>query len=148
MKDNRQETYIMNYIAVHAFILNEAGETLVLQRSPTNMYKPLFWDIPGGKMLMDEDIEETAVREVLEECGLEVEQVGRPLSVFVNREQLPNRKDVQIVVACKVKDTKKPITLQPREHCSYRWISPQELPTIECMAYLKHFYQQAQEETK
>lgn len=138
--DGQKEVYINNYIGVHAFFLNEKGETLVLQRAPINRYKPLFWDIPGGKMLMDEDVEAAARREIMEETGLELEQVGKPLSVYVNREQLPNRKDVQIVFACKLKDYGAPVVIRAREHCQFKWIKPEELPTIECMAYLKHFY--------
>ena len=136
------EIYISNYIAVHMFVQNKRGETLVLQRSQTNRYKPLFWDIPGGKMLMDEDVVETARRELYEETGLELDDLGFPLSVYVNREQLPHRKDVQIVFTCTIKDIDKAITISQREHCAYRWVIPSELPTLKCMPYLVHFYNQ------
>lgn len=148
MPQNQNENYVMNYVAVHAFFLNEKGETLVLQRSPENRYMPLRWDIPGGKMLLDENIEETAIRETKEETGLDIEYVGKPLSIYVNRDQLPIRKDVQIIVDCKIKDTSQPIFLSSREHCGYKWILPKDLPSVDCMDYLTYFYQQMLGENK
>ncbi len=136
----KKEPYITNYFAVHAFFLNGNGETLILQRASSNKYKPLFWDIPGGKMLLHEDINETIIREVKEETGLEIEKITSPLSVYVNREQLPDRKDIQLVVSCTIKDEHSPITINPREHCQYMWINPCDLPNVNCMDYLKHFY--------
>ena len=135
----------MNYIGVHAYFLNEQGEVLVLQRAATNRYKPQYWDIPGGKMQMHEDVEMAIRREVREETGLELAAVGKPLSVYVNRSQLPQRKDVQIVFACTLKDTGAPVTINTREHETYRWIRPAQLPTILCMDYLTHFYREALE---
>ena len=94
---------------------------------------------------MDEDVEQALKREVKEETGLELETVGKPLSVYVNREQLPLRKDVQIVFACSIKDPEAPVLINPKEHCTYRWIKPSDLPTIRWMAYLEHFYRQSSE---
>ena len=143
--NKNQEIYITNHIGVHAFFLNSRGEILVLQRSASNRYRPLYWDIPGGKMLMHEDVEATARREVREETGLELSGVGRPLSVYVNRSQLPVRKDVQIVFECTVKDPDGTVTINPREHSAYQWIHPSRLKTIQCMEYLAFFYEQVLE---
>lgn len=143
-----KEKYVMTYIGVHAFFLNEKGETLVIQRAASNHYRPLQWDIPGGKMLEQEDVEQAVIREIREETGLEVASVGAPLSVYVNREQLPHRKDVQIVFRCTIKNANAGICLCPREHCCYRWIQPSDLPTLNCMPYLAHFYEQVLEANK
>jgi ADP-ribose pyrophosphatase YjhB (NUDIX family) len=52
-------------------ILNDAGELLLEERK--NEPKAGFLDLPGGFMELEENAEESAVREVKEELGLELE---------------------------------------------------------------------------
>lgn len=134
------EQYAKTFIGVHAFFLNEKGETLILQRAKTNSYKPLKWDIPGGKMQSGEDVETALKREVFEETGLKIISAGKPLSVYVNREQLPAREDVQIVFECIIENTDESVQIHLSEHCGYKWITPEQLSSVDCMEYLKHFY--------
>ena len=56
---------------VGAVIFNEAGEVLMMQEAKSSCAGQ--WYLPAGKMEPGEDIGEAAVREVLEETGLEVE---------------------------------------------------------------------------
>ena len=56
-------------VAAGGFVTNENGELLMIHRRG-------FWDLPKGKAEQGESIEETAVREVEEECavgGLSIE---------------------------------------------------------------------------
>lgn len=53
-------------------ILNESEEVLMI-------YRRGFWDLPKGKLDEGESIEECAVREVMEECGLSDVWIGRKL---------------------------------------------------------------------
>ena len=54
-------------------IVTHNGEILLMQRSLTDSYFPGAWGIPGGYMeKVDNRLEDTAVREVLEELGIEV----------------------------------------------------------------------------
>lgn len=132
------EVYSMMYVSAHAFFLNEKGETLVLQRCENNKYKPLKWDIPGGKLLCGEDVETALKREVSEETGLVVTKIYKPLSVFVNTEQIPLREDVQIVFQCDVLETTN-IRIHTTEHLQYKWVRPEKLSGLDCMDYLKDF---------
>lgn len=136
---NKNEVYAKTFVGVHGYFKNSNGEVLVLQRASTNRYKPLKWDVPGGKMQSGEDIVVALKREVLEETSLNVISVGKPLSVYVNTDQLPEREDVQIVFECVVENTDKPIILQPDEHDTYKWVLPENLGSIDCMDYLNYF---------
>lgn len=57
--------------AANALVVNEAGEILLIQRSDNGL-----WALPGGAMDLGETIEETAVRETLEETAVDIEITG------------------------------------------------------------------------
>ena len=65
-----------NYLLVEAaggLVQNEQGHWLFIYRNGV-------WDLPKGKLEKGERIEECAVREVAEECGIEEPIIVRPLS--------------------------------------------------------------------
>ncbi|QDN90140.1 MULTISPECIES: NUDIX domain-containing protein [unclassified Streptomyces] len=57
--------------AVTAFVVNDAGDVLLEQRSDNGR-----WGMPGGVQEVGENIAGTVAREVLEETGIHVEVVG------------------------------------------------------------------------
>ena len=62
--------------AVHIFIFNRAGELFLQKRSRWKDVHPGCWDSSAaGHLNAGEDYEETAIREVREEMGVEVERV-------------------------------------------------------------------------
>ena len=62
--------------AAGGFVSNDHGQILMIFRLGV-------WDFPKGKAEAGETIKETAVREVLEETGIEAAIVGKePISVF------------------------------------------------------------------
>ena len=48
------------------------GKLLLIKRSSTDSRRPGQWDIPGGMVETNECLEDAAVRECLEEVGLEI----------------------------------------------------------------------------
>lgn len=58
-------------VAASAFVENNAGEVLLIQRSDNGL-----WAIPGGAQDLGEAISATAVRETLEETGIHIEIIG------------------------------------------------------------------------
>lgn len=54
--------------AASAVVVNERGEILLHRRSDNS-----YWSIPGGAMEPGETIRQTAIREVKEETGLDIE---------------------------------------------------------------------------
>lgn len=58
--------------AAGGVVYNQNGDLLIIERLGK-------WDLPKGKLEEGEDIEECAVREVMEECGIERLQLGEEL---------------------------------------------------------------------
>ena len=64
-------------IVLKTFVVNKAGDLLLLRRSETDTRRPLQWDLPGGMMDDGETLEQGAIREVIEECGIEIKDQPR-----------------------------------------------------------------------
>lgn len=126
------------FVAVHAYIHNAKCEVFLLQRAANNRYRPLNWDMPGGKIQAGESAEAALSRELNEETGFRLISVNRPLCVFVNTEQLPVRQDVQIVFDCTA-EVSDDIVLSPNEHKQFAWVSVDSLNSLERMPYLRYF---------
>ena len=58
-------------VAASAFVQDEAGRVLLIQRSDNGL-----WAIPGGSQDVGESIVGTAIREVREETGMSIEVTG------------------------------------------------------------------------
>lgn len=59
--------------AAGGLVSNADGDWLFIHRNG-------MWDLPKGKLETDESIEECAVREVAEECGIELPTIIKPLT--------------------------------------------------------------------
>jgi 8-oxo-dGTP diphosphatase len=63
-------------MAVKAVVLDDAGRCLLIRRSAKNRLFAGCWEWPGGKLDPGESFATGLLREVMEECGLEVELTG------------------------------------------------------------------------
>lgn len=63
-------------IRVKAMIINSQGEILLAHNNGT-------YQFPGGHKEDDEDMEDTLIREIKEETGIEIEDVGGPFVQIV-----------------------------------------------------------------
>jgi XTP/dITP diphosphohydrolase len=67
-----------NIIAAVGIVINDRGEVLMnLRNDPVNKNAHNKWEFPGGTIDFGETIEESAVREVREESGYDVEVIRR-----------------------------------------------------------------------
>lgn len=64
------------YLGVHASIYNSDGKFLLQQRSRNKEFLPLGWDIHMGHVVAGESSEQAIRREILEEIGIDVDNVN------------------------------------------------------------------------
>ena len=66
-------------VGVGVAVFNQAGDVLLIQRGrPPRQGQ---WGLPGGLIDLGERLAEAAVREVREECGIEIE-LGEQVAIF------------------------------------------------------------------
>lgn len=66
--------------AQKAFIVN-LGRLLLVEKAQDDPEQPGTWDVPGGRLLFDEALDEHIRREVMEEVGLEITP-GEPFALW------------------------------------------------------------------
>ena len=114
-------------IAVTAFVLNESGELLMIQRSDNDL-----WAIPGGAQDISESISETAVREVREETGITVEVTGL-VGVYSNPNHVIEYSNGEVRQQFSLCFRARPISGKLRtsiESTHVRWVPRAELDTL------------------
>jgi 8-oxo-dGTP diphosphatase len=103
--------------AVKAFIIND-GKVLLIKRRSNDIHKPGGWDIPGGRLELNEDPYTGLIREVKEEVQLEIE-ILFPIDIhYFTRDD--GQQVTLMIFCCKPLSTK--VTLS-EEHTEYRWHS-------------------------
>lgn len=66
-------------VGVGVAVFNQAGEVLLIQRGRPP--RQGHWSLPGGLIDLGERLTEAAVREVREECGIEI-KLGGQIAIF------------------------------------------------------------------
>lgn len=108
-------------ILVAAAVIREAvGAALLLTRRPEGTHLAGLWELPGGKVEPGEDPAVAVVREVREECGLEIEVIDI-LDVTFHRYE---EKDVLLLFYdCRVRGGE----LAHIEVADHAWVLPESL---------------------
>lgn len=104
-----------------------------------------FWNFPKGHVEAGETNIETALREVKEEVGLEVEIIDEePLRMdYLVHNNTP--KTVLIFIARLKDGTKREVTLQEGEVEEVRWLTPDEVEEILTFEAWKNIFREARE---
>ncbi|MFA5125653.1 MAG: NUDIX domain-containing protein [archaeon] len=103
-------------LGAKALIVNK-GKILLIKRRTTDVHKPGIWEIPGGRVTLEEDPTKGVKREAKEETGLDINVIC-PINTkhFV-------RDDGQVITAinfyCKL-EGKNTVRLS-EEHTEYCW---------------------------
>jgi 8-oxo-dGTP pyrophosphatase MutT (NUDIX family) len=111
------------------FLIDEEDKFLIVRRSDTDWWKPLHWEIPGGKIDdTDETANHAAIREVEEETGLELIQCR-----FMELYKSERITKFYFISRWWVGDITIPITQENGiiEHDAYKWASIDDLKNQE-----------------
>ena len=104
-------------------LIEESGKYLFLRRSQAFQAGPQKWDIPGGRIVPEESLADALAREVREETGLQLQQVGRLLAaqdIFVA--------DADVhVVRLTYRGVAEGEVVISSEHDDYRWMTLEEV---------------------
>jgi len=112
------------FVANKAVIVNEKNEILLIQENPDDPIRshPKKWDVVGGRMDMWETPQESLLREIHEEVGIDVE-IGRPIYVADWRPSpVPDEKWQIIGIFYYARAKSTDITLSG-EHMNYAWVA-------------------------
>jgi 8-oxo-dGTP diphosphatase len=103
-------------IAAKAFIVKE-DKLLIIKRSLNDVHGAGMWEIPGGRLELDEDPIEGLKRETKEETEIDIE-VLYPMNVqHFTRED--GQKITMIIFLCKALNDKIKLS---EEHSDFEWI--------------------------
>lgn len=113
-----------NYKLVEAaggLVQNEAGDWLFIYRNE-------MWDLPKGKLEKGESIEECAVREVAEECGIEEPTIICPLSTTYHTYPLKGKRILKPTYwyLMKSSDTSELVPQTEEGILEVKWVSTKE----------------------
>ncbi|MDI9623385.1 MAG: NUDIX domain-containing protein [Methanothermobacter sp.] len=121
------------FIPVVRALILEDDRILLLKRSASSRTNPGLWELPGGKLLDGETLDEALKREVYEETGL----IVSPIKVIGAFQQVfPFKVSVNIIFRVKVEDG---ILSLSDEHEAYKFIKIGEIRNFKVSPWLSDF---------
>ena len=122
-------------------ILMRHGKCLIIEDAA----QPGRWDLPGGRVEVNERLDDAFRREIKEELGFDkFIALGIVDYAMISRKENPSI----CLVAQLIKNDSDPIMLSP-EHSAYRWISLEELHAYQfCWDAMKQMVQKGFEYSK
>lgn len=116
------EVHFEGKIAQKAIIVKE--NKVLLIRDPR--IAEVIWELPGGRMNINEEPRMALVREIKEELGIEV-KVGEVVFMQQFMQGNEGKRAFVIVYIAILVDTQAEFELDAREVCEFAWVSAAEL---------------------
>ena len=104
---------------------NENNEILILKRHPSSKTDPEKWELPGGKVDPGESFDHAILREISEECNLDVE-----IEEFFEAVQVDysHKKTVQMVMKLNINSGEFKLS---DEHVDWMWADLDRIHDLE-----------------
>ncbi len=115
-------------------LIDSVGRVLFVHRRDDRDRWPGIWYLPGGEALDDEDVDDTLVRELREEVGVDVRSHDF-LETLFDEEPISGRRAVHNIYAV-LEFEGDPELLAPQEHDQIEWLSLDQLPSRDVPAPL------------
>ncbi|MBS3053011.1 MAG: NUDIX domain-containing protein [Candidatus Aenigmarchaeota archaeon] len=106
--------------------LFQKGKLLVVKRTKERVLWPNLWEIPGGRVEGNESDEEALVREFLEETELQIRIIKKYNEFYYKYAGKDSVESDFIIQADSFA-----VKIDPNEHTEYRWITKDELRSLE-----------------
>jgi len=125
-------------ICVGAAILNKNDTILMVKRSADDDFMPNSWELPGGGTEYGEEPEKGLKREILEECGIEIE-VFKPLTTgtYYMKKADEETQRVEIVFSTMMSDPDQEIKLS-EEHSEYQWFTFEQINKLQLSDFMRN----------
>ena len=118
--------------ATNAIILNEKNEILLTKRSEEEDFLPGYWELAGGGIDYGETPQEGLSREIMEECGIEIEII-KP--VAANTYFIKELQRIEITFLCKAVNPKD-LKLN-WEHSDFKWLKVKDIYRMKISDYVR-----------
>ena len=116
------EVHFEGKIAQKAIICNE--NKVLLVRDPR--MDSVIWELPGGRMNIDEEPRDAVAREIQEELGIQI-SVGKVVYMEQFIQESERKRAFVIVYECHMKNQVESIKMSEIEVCEIAWVSYAEL---------------------
>jgi ADP-ribose pyrophosphatase YjhB (NUDIX family) len=116
MSDNK-EVHFEGKIALKAIIVRD--NKVLLLRDPR--MTEVIWEIPGGRMNIDENQHEAVSREIMEELGINI-KVGQVVHMEQFIQGNEGKRAFVIVFEATMIDVSQEIVMSPEEVCEIVWV--------------------------
>lgn len=111
-------------------VVNPAsGKMLLIRRSATDNRRPGQWDIPGGMVEANEMLESAAVRECIEEAGIEITQEKIQL-IYSDRHYFEDDKSKLVNWLVFYGLSEQDSVVLSSEHDEYKWVHASEAVSL------------------
>ncbi|KAI1803177.1 NUDIX hydrolase domain-like protein [Daldinia bambusicola] len=125
-----QEHPEFNSVAVAAFVFNEEGKLLIVQRAAHDSF-PLLWEVPGGACdYEDESLLHAVARELWEESGLRAKSIVTLVGKGLPIPYRGNRCMCKYSFLTEVEQYN--VKLDPNEHQAFLWVTEEEAKAGRC----------------